>query len=66
MTESIECHSKSCCSPWYKAPEKKPEVAAQNDSEVASDEGEEKKKDGCDIGEQLQKAIDCREKQKPL
>lgn len=41
-------------------------MAAQNDSEVASDEGEEKKKDGCDIGEQLQKAIDCREKQKPL
>ena len=55
-------------SPWYKAPEKKPEAAAaaQNDSELASDEGEEKEKPKCDIGEQLQKAIDCREKQTPL
>jgi hypothetical protein len=77
VKESIKCHSQFCGSPWYGAKldgaaaegEKKPDAKAQseNDAEPEAKEGEEKPKtEGCDIGSQVQKAIDCREKHKPL
>ena len=67
VTESIQWRLNNWCTPWAgeeKKEEKKADAAAQIDADAEQDDAADTKK--CDIGEQVAKAIECKEKQKSL